>query len=152
MARPVGRTVDAVPLAHTQKDVAMQLPEDLLAVLRGPALCYVATLMPDGSPQLTRTWADTDGDHVVINIVQGSQKARNLARDPRVTVAVSDPAEPVRFHQVRGRAVALTTDGAAASIDALSEKYTGRPYRWYGGRDQVRLLVRIRAEHVTVLP
>jgi hypothetical protein len=61
----------------------MSLSEQLVALLRSPALCYVATSMPDGSPQVTQTWVDTDGEHIVVNIVQGMQKARNLHRDPR---------------------------------------------------------------------
>ena len=57
------------------------LPDGLLDLLRKPSPCFVATLMPDGSPQLTQTWVSTDGEHVVLNIVDGHQKARNLARD-----------------------------------------------------------------------
>lgn len=81
----------------------MDLPDNLVALLRLPALCYVATVMPDGSPQLTQTWVDTDGKCVVINIVEAMQKARNFERDPRVALAVSDPTNPISFTQVRGR-------------------------------------------------
>ena len=127
----------------------MPLSPDLLTLLRSPALCYVATVMPDGSPQVTQTWVDTDGTHVVINIVEGMQKARNLRRDPRVSVAVSDPANPVSFTQVRGRVVSMTDDGGVDSIHALAHKYTGKPYAWYGGQEQTRLVVRIEAEHLS---
>ena len=68
----------------------MDLPEDVVELLRQPSICFVTTLMPDGSPQITETWVDTDGKHVVINTVQGHQKVRNLARDARVAVAVAD--------------------------------------------------------------
>ena len=97
--------------------------------------------------QLTQTWVDTDGEHVVVNIVQGMQKARNLERDPRVTLAVSPPTAPSNYYQVRGTVVELTSEGGAGSIEALSHKYTGGPYAWYGGRDQVRLIVKVEAEH-----
>jgi PPOX class probable F420-dependent enzyme len=130
----------------------MTLPDDLVALLRTPALCYVATVMPDGSPQLTQTWVDTDGEHVVVNIVQGMQKARNLERDPRIAVAVSAPTAPGRYYQVRGTVVEMTSEGGAASIEALSHKYTGGPYAWYGGRDQVRLIVKVKAEHISSVP
>ena len=66
----------------------MNLPEGLIALLRQPSPCFLATLMPDGSPQLTQTWVDTDGEHVVINTVQGHQKVKNIERDPRVAVNV----------------------------------------------------------------
>ena len=127
----------------------MPLSDPLVALLRSPALCYVATTMPDGSPQITQTWVDTDGEQIVINIVEGMQKARNLRRDPRVALAVSDPAAPSQFFQVRGRVVEMTDAGGVDSIETLSQKYTGGPYAWYGGRDQVRLIVRIDAERVS---
>jgi PPOX class probable F420-dependent enzyme len=130
----------------------MTLPDELAALLRSPALCYVATVMPGGSPQLTQTWVDTDGEHVVINIVQGMQKARNLARDPQVAVAVSAPTAPSSYYQIRGRVIEVTSEGGEASIEALSHKYTGGPYAWYGGRDQVRLIVKIEAEHISSVP
>jgi PPOX class probable F420-dependent enzyme len=125
----------------------MTLPDELLALLRAPSICYIATLMKDGSPQLTQVWVDTDGEHVVINTVDTHLKAHNLRRDPRLAVAVSDPAHPGRYFQVRGRA-RLDYDGAAEHIERLSQKYTGGPYSWYGGRDQVRVIVTIDAERV----
>jgi PPOX class probable F420-dependent enzyme len=130
----------------------MILPDDLVALLRTPALCYVATVMPDGSPQLTQTWVDTDGEHVVVNIVQGMQKARNLERDPRVAVTVAARTAPSSYYQVRGTVVEMTSEGGAASIEALAHKYTGGPYAWYGGREQVRLIVKIKAEHLSSVP
>ena len=127
----------------------MDLPAPLLDLLRRPSPCFVATLMPDGSPQLTQTWVDTDGENVLINTVDGHQKVRNMARDPRVAINVADPADPSRYFAVRGRVVDITKDGAVEHIDRLAQRYLGRPYPWYGGRDQVRLLVTIAPERVT---
>ena len=126
----------------------MHLPADLLALLRSPSTCYIATTMPDGSPQLTQTWVDTDGEHILINTVEGFQKARNVERDERVAVTVSDPTNPSRYYAVRGRVTNATTDGAAAHIDTLAHRYLGRPYPWFGGREQVRLLLTIRADKI----
>jgi PPOX class probable F420-dependent enzyme len=126
----------------------MDLSDDLIALLREPSLCYVATTMPDGSPQLTQTWVDTDGEHVLINTVAGFQKVRNVERDPRVAVAVSDPANPSRYFSVRGTVVSSTAEGGAEHIERLSQRYTGGPYPWYGGRDQVRVILTIRADKV----
>jgi PPOX class probable F420-dependent enzyme len=70
------------------------LPAALLELLRRPSTCYVATTMADGSPQLTQTWVDTDGERILINSVQGFLKVKNVERDPRVAVAVSDPDNP----------------------------------------------------------
>lgn len=124
------------------------LPAGLLDLLRRPSPCFVATLMADGSPQLTQTWVTTDGEHVVINIVEGMQKARNIARDPRVAVNVADPDNTARYYAIRGRVVAATTEGGAASIDELSQKYLGRPYPNFRGVPETRVIVTIEADSV----
>jgi PPOX class probable F420-dependent enzyme len=129
--------------------VTVELSKDLLELLARPSICYLSTLMPDGSPHLTQTWVDTDGTHVLINTVAGHQKVRNIARDPRVAVSVSDREEPRRYFQVRGRVVDVTTDGAAEHIDKLSMRYRGQPYPWFGGRDEVRVLLTIEANRIT---
>jgi PPOX class probable F420-dependent enzyme len=105
--------------------------------------------MPDGSPQLTQTWVDTDGRHVLINTVDGHQKVANMHRDPRVAVNVADPDDPSRYFAVRGRVTGITADGAAEHIEQLAQRYLGRPYPWFGGRDQVRLLVSIAPERIS---
>jgi PPOX class probable F420-dependent enzyme len=129
----------------------VNLPEGLIALLRQPSPCFLATVMPDGSPQMTRTWVDTDGEHVVINTVQGFQKIKNIERDPRVAVSVSDPASPSRYYAIRGRVVNVTTEGGAEHIEALAQRYLGAPYPWYGGRDQVRVILTIRADKIRVM-
>ncbi|MGO8864557.1 MAG: PPOX class F420-dependent oxidoreductase [Acidimicrobiales bacterium] len=126
----------------------MNLPDGLVTLLRKPSLCFVTTLMPDGSPQMTQTWVDTDGGHVIINTVQSHQKVRNVGRDPRVAVGVSDPSNPSRYYAVRGRVVSVTTEGGAEHIEALAQRYLGGPYPWYGGRDQVRVLLTISVDKV----
>ena len=127
----------------------MPLPDALLDLLRRPSPCFLSTLMPDGSPQMTQTWVDTDGHDVLINTVRGHQKVRNVERDPRVALNVADPDDPSRYFEVRGRVTEVTEDGAREHIDELSQRYIGAPYPWFGGRDQVRLLVRISPEKVT---
>jgi PPOX class probable F420-dependent enzyme len=124
------------------------LPDGLVDLLRQPSLCLVTTLMPDGSPQITQTWVDTDGQHVIINTVQTHQKVKNVLRDPRVAVAVCDPSDPSRYYGIRGRVVSITTEGGAEHIDVLAQRYTDGPYQWYGGRDQVRVILTIRADRI----
>jgi PPOX class probable F420-dependent enzyme len=128
--------------------MSLPLPEDLVELLRQPSPCFVSTSMPDGSPQLTQTWVDTDGEHILINIVDGSQKIRNIRRDPRVAIAVSDASNPSRYCAVRGTVIEITTDGAVEHIEALAQRYLGTPYPWYGGRDQTRLLLTIEADRI----
>lgn len=124
------------------------LDEDLVALLRRPSTCYVATLMPDGSPQLTQTWVDTDGTNVLVNSVQTHQKTRNVQRDPRVSLAVSDPADPRAYTEIRGRVVRVTTEGAAEHIDALAHKYIGGPYPGWGRPDDVRVIYVIEPDRI----
>ncbi len=121
----------------------MRLEDELVALMQDRAICYLATTMPDGSPQVTLTWVDTDGEHILINTVVGHQKVRNIERDPRVAVALSDPGNPSRYTQVRGTVVDMTTEGAVDHIEALSHRYTGGPYSWWGGRDQQRVILKI---------
>lgn len=130
--------------------MSKSLPDGLLALLQRPSPCFVATLMPDGSPQLTETWVTTDGEHIVINIVDGMQKARNLARDPRVAVNVVDPDNVNRYYAVRGRVLSSTTEGGRESIDEISQKYLGIPYPNFSGNpDETRVIVTIAAESIT---
>ena len=104
--------------------------------------------MPDGSPQVTQTWVDTEGTHVLVNTVEGHQKVRNVRRDARVSLDVADPDDVSSYVEVRGRVVEITPDGAAEHIEQLAQRYLGGPYPWFGGRDQVRLLLRIEADAV----
>lgn len=127
----------------------MKLPDDVLSLLRQPGTCYIATIMADGSPQLTQTWVDTDGEYVVINTVEGFLKLRNIARDPRVAVAIDDPENRFRYKQIRGHVVSTTTEGGAEHIEALSHKYLGQPYAWHGGRDQTRVIMKIEADSIS---
>jgi PPOX class probable F420-dependent enzyme len=124
------------------------LPDGFVQLLRKPSPCFITTLMPDGSPQTTLTWVDTDGEHVLVNTVETHQKVKNVRRDPRVSVAVADPANLMSYCAIRGRVVKITTEGAVQHIDALAHRYTGQPYAWYGGRDQVRVVLTIEADKV----
>ncbi len=129
--------------------MSQPLPGGLLDLLRRPSPCFLATLMPDGSPQLTQTWVTTDGEHIVVNIVEGMQKARNLALDRRVAVNVADPDNVNRYYAIRGRVVSTTTEGGRQSIDEISHKYLGIPYPNFSGNpDETRVIVTIAADSI----
>jgi PPOX class probable F420-dependent enzyme len=104
--------------------------------------------MPDGSPQVTPVWVDLDGNTVIVNTAKGRLKDRNMKRDPRVALAVSDPANPYRYVQVRGRVSDISENGGDAHIDKMAKKYLNQdsyPYRQPG---EVRVVYRITPEHV----
>jgi PPOX class probable F420-dependent enzyme len=127
----------------------VELPEDLLALLTTPSLCFLATTMPDGSPQLTQTWVDTDGKNIVVNSVDGFQKIKNIERDPRVAVNIADAEQPHRYFAIRGQVIHVTAEGGAEHIEKLAQRYLGGPYPWYGGRDQTRLILTIEATKIS---
>ena len=109
---------------------------------------FLATLMPDGSPQVTPTWVDTDGNYVIINTAQGRLKQKNVSRDQRVAVAVADQANPYNMVTVRGRVIEQTTKGADEHIDKMAKKYLGLDN--YPGRQpgEKRVLLKIKPEKV----
>jgi len=124
-----------------------KIPENYLDLFEKRAFGNLATLMPDGHPQVTPVWVDYDGTYVLFNSARGRQKDRNVRRDPRVAVAVQDPDNPYRYLEIRGRVVEITEEGADAHIDKLAKKYLGMdkyPYRTPG---EVRVMYKIRVEH-----
>ena len=127
-----------------------EIPEDYRDLFSKPAFAHLVTLMPDGSPQVTPVWVDLDGNTVLINTAKGRLKDRNMRRDPRVALAISDPANPYRYVQVRGRIEHATEDGADAHIDKMAKKYLGKdtyPFRQPG---EVRVIYKITPEQVQV--
>lgn len=83
--------------------------------------------------------------------MRGHQKARNVERDPRVAVNVCDAARPSRYYAIRGQVVGITTKGGAEHIEKLAQRYLGTAYPWYGGRDQVRIILTIRADRIRTM-
>ena len=117
-------------------------------LLQEPAFCQLATLMPDGSPQNTQVWVDTDGEHILINTAQGRQKERNVQRDPRVAVNVVDPTNAWRVGMVRGRVVEVTTEGADELIDQLAKKYLNVEAYPFRRPEEVRVTLKILPEKI----
>jgi PPOX class probable F420-dependent enzyme len=117
-------------------------------LLQEPAYCQLATLMPDGSPQITQVWVDTDGEHILINTAEGRQKERNVQRDPRVAVNVVDPANAWRIAMVRGRVVEITTAGADQLIDQLAKKYLNEDTYPFRRPEEVRVILKILPEKI----
>src|SRR5205823_5558391 len=100
------------------------------------------------APQITETWVDTDGQHILINTAQGRQKERNVRRDPRVAVQIVDPATDYRIFSVRGRVTEITTDGADAMIDQLAKKYLGQDTYPFRQSTEVRVILKVTPDKV----
>ena len=115
--------------------------------------CYVhlATLMADGSPQVSPVWAETDGDLIVVNSAAGRVKDKNIKRDARVALSATHPEDPFRALMIRGRVVKVTEDGAEDGIDRLARKYIGgERYEWRRP-GEVRVAYYIQPETVKTL-
>ncbi|MCS7206563.1 MAG: PPOX class F420-dependent oxidoreductase [Dehalococcoidia bacterium] len=117
------------------------------ALLEKPVFAHLATIMRDGSPQVTPVWVDTDGTYILVNTAQGRVKERNVRRDNRVALSAVDPQDPYRRLQVRGRVVEVRTQGAVEHIHKLSHKYRGQPYPLRPGEQRVILV--IAPEHIS---
>lgn len=128
--------------------MASELSPAALALLERPEFATIATLEPDGQPQLSVVWVRPDGGDILCSTVIGRRKERNLTRDPRVTVLVCPRDNPYSYLEVRGSAT-MSEPGGRGLIDELATKYTGADrYTMDDGTDNVRVVVRITPHHV----
>ncbi|WJV47884.1 PPOX class F420-dependent oxidoreductase [Streptomyces flavofungini] len=130
--------------------MSAQLSDDLKSQLDNPVFVTVATIQPDGSPQLSPVWVKRDGDDVIFSTTVGRQKEKNLRRDPRVTVLLQPFDAPYTYAEIRGTAE-MTTEGGQELIDELSLKYTGLKYAEFSaqaGQDAPRVVVRVTPRKV----
>ena len=125
------------------------IPIEWRDILDKVAFAHLATLMPDGSPQVNPVWFEFDGRHVLVNSAKGRQKDRNVRRDPRVALSIQDPDDPYRFVQLRGRVVEITENGADAHIDRLAHRYLGVDRYPNRAPGEVRVLYRIQPERAS---
>lgn len=115
--------------------------------LKGRVFAHLATIMPDGSPQVTPVWIDFDGEHLLINTAEGRAKDRNMRRDGRVALSIMNPDQPYRHVDIRGHVAEIIHDGADEHIDTLSRRYDNTPWTYKPG--QVRVIFKITADSVT---
>lgn len=132
------------PLACTF--VNQQLSPDQVEFLHKRQFAHVATVNADGSPQVTAVWVDTDGEAVLMNTALGRVKARNLQRDPRISISIVDVDNPYRTLTISGRAE-LIEEGGVDHINFLSDKYHGNPtYPLPPG--ERRVIIRVAPERI----
>jgi PPOX class probable F420-dependent enzyme len=125
------------------------IPQSHVDLLTKKAFAHLVTLLPDGKPQSTPVWVDYDGKHVLINTAVGRLKDKNMQRDPRIAFSVTDPENPYRYLEVRGRVVERTKAGAEQHIDAMAKRYLGQdkyPYRKAG---EERVIYKVQPERTS---
>ncbi len=124
------------------------LSEGVKKLFREPNYGHLATLMPDGSPQVSPVWVDVDGDRILVNSAEGRVKPRNVRRDARVAISIYNQENPYSSAFIGGRVVEITHEGADEHIDKLAKKYLGQDkYPYHQPGDQ-RVILVIEPEHV----
>ena len=129
--------------------MAENIPDKYKDLFDKKAFANLATVMPDGTPQVTPVWVDYDGSHILVNSARGRQKDKNMERNPAVSLSIMDPDNPYRYLEVRGRVAEITEEGAEEHIDKMAKKYMGLdkyPLRQPGER---RVLYKIKPERTS---
>ena len=127
------------------------LSEGVKKLFLEPNFGHLATIMPDGSPQVTPVWVEMEGDRIVVNTAEGRVKPRNVRRDPRVAISITNKENNYQAAFIRGRVVELRREGADESIDRLAKKYMGQDRYPWRAPDEQRLIMVIEPERVATM-
>ena len=128
------------------------LSDEIKSLLDAPNFAHLATVMGDGSPQSDPVWLSREGDRILICTSEGSLKAKNTKRDPRVAISIVDFRDPYKEAQLRGRVVERRSDSDFRYGDPNSIKYTGRPFPFRKPEGRVALVIEIDRQRYTKLP
>lgn len=127
-----------------------EITDEARAILDKKAYASIATLREDGSPQVTIVWIDSDSNEVIFNTAEGRLKTENLKRDPRIAITIPDPENPYKQVLVNGTVTSIDREGADEHIDSLAMKYLGEEKYPYRAEGEVRAIVRVKPEKLTV--
>ncbi|MEF8773873.1 MAG: PPOX class F420-dependent oxidoreductase [Halobacteriales archaeon] len=126
-----------------------KIPDPVRDLFERETFASFATVMPDGTPQVTPVWIDAACDDVLVNTARGRRKERNVRENPGVGVMVLDPDDPYRYVSIRGEVVEVTEDGAVEHIDELARRYMDvEEYPHHGEESGARVIIRIRPDRV----
>jgi PPOX class probable F420-dependent enzyme len=131
--------------------MAEKIPEEFKDLFGKVAYANIATVMPDGSPQVTPVWFDYDGNYLRVNSAKGRVKDKNMRRNKNVALSIQDPDNAYRYLAVRGKVDDITEEGADAHIDSLAKKYLGKDKYPFRGTGEVRVIYKIRPEKVSTM-
>jgi len=128
------------------------IPEEVKSLVDGANFAHLATLMPDGSPQSVPVWVGREGEQLIVCTGDGSLKARNTQRDPRVSLSIVGFSNPYEEAQLRGRVVERRPDPNLAIMDAISIKYTGKPFPFRNPDGRIALYIDLDKARYARLP
>jgi PPOX class probable F420-dependent enzyme len=130
----------------------INIPDNFLDLLRQKkAFANLATVMPDGSPQVTPVWFDFQDGIIRVNTAKGRVKARNMREGVPVALSIMDPDDPYRYIQIRGRVKRVNEAGASAHIDLLTKKYLGQDKYPYAQPGEVRMMIEIEPTSYSIM-
>ena len=132
--------------------MAIKLSPEVRELIDSPNFAHLATLMPDGSPQSVPVWVGREGETIVICTSEGSLKAKNTRRDPRVALSIVDLTNPYEEVQIRGRVIERRPDPELRLMDPISHKYTGKPFPMRNPEGRVALIIEVEKARYTKLP
>lgn len=130
-----------------------RIPQTHIDLLDGPYVAALSTLMPDGQPQVTPVWCNRHGDWVFINVMEGFRKEKNMRLNPRVSLLVYDPQNPLHNIEIRGRVVEMTEEGAVEHNDELARLYLNKPdAKFFGDAVPAELQARYTPVRIRIMP
>ena len=138
-------------MSGTVQPAGMAIPEEFHDLFERRTFAQFATVMPDGTPQVTPVWIDydTETEQLLVNTARGRRKERNVRENPKVGVSMLDPEDPYRYVSVRGRVVEVTEEGAVEHIDSLARRYMDREeYPHHGDEQGPRVIIRVSTDRV----
>lgn len=124
----------------------MEISEEIIQLLKDKNFAFLATLMKDGSPQVTPTWVDYNNGYILINTAEGRTKQKNVSRDPRVALSIADSNNPYHMVSIRGRVAEQVYEGADEHIDKLAKRYLGLDK--YPLPKEKRVVLKIKPEKI----
>jgi PPOX class probable F420-dependent enzyme len=129
--------------------MVMKLTANAIRLIEGKNFAHLATIMPDGSPQVSPVWIDHEGDTVLVNTAVGRLKQKNTTRDHRVAISITNQENPYDRVIIRGRVIAQTLEGAESHIDKLAKKYMGLNKYQKSRPDERRIIIKIEPTNIT---
>ena len=128
------------------------MEEKVVKLFQQKNIVFIATLMKDGSPQLSPVWANCDSDYVYVNTAEGRIKHKNILRDPHVAISVVSSNNPLDMTMIRGIVEEIIPDYDYLHADKLTMQYMGKNHYPFKREDEKRIILKIKPEHIFVLP
>jgi len=128
------------------------IDEKVIKLFSEKNLVFIATVMKDGSPQLSPVWANYESGFILVNTAEGRIKHKNILRDPRVAVSVTSNDNHLDMTTIRGTVVEIISDGEYHHANKLTQQYMGRSHYPFKRDDEKRIILKIKPHKVFVLP